>query len=591
VFPATGLTTNQNYKFAVKARNAYADSLGVASVASNIPAQVAAGGPPNAPTGLTATPSTTVSGRIVLSWTPPAGTYGGLSGYTIYNSDNTILSSSVGGAATSFNVDGLAAFTTYGFYIQARNPLADTVGVFSASSLTVTAAVFGAPVAATSLAATTSTTIPGRVTLTWTAGNNTDRFQIMYGVTSTPNVSYGYTIPTVSPSANNAVIDGLVGGVTYHFLVRSQNTLTDSGFSTGTESATISAVPSSTLSSAVASVTATNTTNTALQGTYQIISTPSATSFTYDVPITNAVSTTTIPSAASPTLANDTNLSLYTSGSPVTVTAAGLTTVTYTKNGTNVAVSDVSSGSIVDATNRDVFNGTYTVFDVTDGASTAFIRYPKTASNIAEVDSTGTVTNASNVIFNTDRVAISAVSEDTVTYSKINANVEDTSASGTITNLTNQNVFNIGDAATVLSIGNHNIIRYIPTTTVGVAPQPISIGTVTISLANPAVFTKSAHGLANKDLVYITTTGALPNTVVSYKEYYVRNVTANTFNLSTTVAGTLITTASLSQSGTHTLYLSPSIKTSAELLTPYGEATRGEKTSTLDIKYRSGWLG
>jgi hypothetical protein len=152
-------------------------------------------------------------------------------------------------------------------------------------------------------------------------------------------------------------------------------------------------------------------------------------------------------------------------------------------------------------------------------------------------------------------------------------------------------VFNIGDAATVLSVGNHNIIKYIPRTTLGAAPQSISIGTVTISLANPAVFTKSAHGLANGNLVYITTTGALPNTVVSYKEYYVRNVTTNTFNLSVTVAGTLITTATLSQSGTHTLYLSPSIKTQAELLTPYGEATRGEKTSTLDVKYRSGWLG
>jgi microcystin-dependent protein len=80
-----------------------------------------------------------------------------------------------------------------------------------------------------------------------------------------------------------------------------------------------------------------------------------------------------------------------------------------------------------------------------------------------------------------------------------------------------------------------------------------SLGTATISIATPAVVTDTGHGLSNGQLIYFTTTGALPTGVVANTRYYVRNTTANTFNLSSTPTGAVINTSG-SQSGTHTLF-------------------------------------
>ena len=88
-------------------------------------------------------------------------------------------------------------------------------------------------------------------------------------------------------------------------------------------------------------------------------------------------------------------------------------------------------------------------------------------------------------------------------------------------------------------------------------PSQTSVGTATITIANPAVITKNSHGLTLGMAVYFTTTGALPTGLTENTIYYVTNPATNTFNLSTTyanaVAGTKITTTG-SQSGTHTLF-------------------------------------
>jgi len=81
-------------------------------------------------------------------------------------------------------------------------------------------------------------------------------------------------------------------------------------------------------------------------------------------------------------------------------------------------------------------------------------------------------------------------------------------------------------------------------------------GTVTITIATPAVLTKTAHGLTTGDQVSFDTTGALPTGLVAGTIYYVIFVGANTFRVATSLvnanAGTAITTTG-SQSGTHTL--------------------------------------
>jgi hypothetical protein len=83
-----------------------------------------------------------------------------------------------------------------------------------------------------------------------------------------------------------------------------------------------------------------------------------------------------------------------------------------------------------------------------------------------------------------------------------------------------------------------------------------NLGTVTISIATPAVVTDAGHGLADGDKVYFTTTGALPTGISAgtptTNNYFVRNSDVNTFRLSTTSDGSLINTSG-TQSGTHTL--------------------------------------
>lgn len=82
-------------------------------------------------------------------------------------------------------------------------------------------------------------------------------------------------------------------------------------------------------------------------------------------------------------------------------------------------------------------------------------------------------------------------------------------------------------------------------------------GTFTVTIASPGVFTKTAHGFATGDQVYLTTTGALPTGLTANTYYYVIANTADTFWLATSYANALASTkinTSGSQSGTHTVH-------------------------------------
>jgi len=76
-------------------------------------------------------------------------------------------------------------------------------------------------------------------------------------------------------------------------------------------------------------------------------------------------------------------------------------------------------------------------------------------------------------------------------------------------------------------------------------------GTVTISVASPAVFTWTGHGLPNGTPVTLTTSGALPSGLAVGEVYYVIKRTDTTFQLSTDVDGAPVVTIG-AQSGTHT---------------------------------------
>lgn len=83
------------------------------------------------------------------------------------------------------------------------------------------------------------------------------------------------------------------------------------------------------------------------------------------------------------------------------------------------------------------------------------------------------------------------------------------------------------------------------------------LGTFTVTIASPAVFTLTSHNLVVGDRVYLTTTGALPTGLAQNTIYYVSAVpTSSTFRVSATDGGASINTSG-SQSGTHSIYSCP----------------------------------
>lgn len=80
-------------------------------------------------------------------------------------------------------------------------------------------------------------------------------------------------------------------------------------------------------------------------------------------------------------------------------------------------------------------------------------------------------------------------------------------------------------------------------------------GTVTMTIASPAVVTQTAHGLKAGSKVSFETDGALPTGVTAGTTYYViaTGLTADAFQFSETEGGSAVNTSG-SQSGTHTLY-------------------------------------
>jgi hypothetical protein len=79
----------------------------------------------------------------------------------------------------------------------------------------------------------------------------------------------------------------------------------------------------------------------------------------------------------------------------------------------------------------------------------------------------------------------------------------------------------------------------------------IKSSTFTVTIASPAVVSKTAHGLDDGDPWVASTTGALPTGITAGTTYYVVAIGANSFSLAATPGGAAINTTG-SQSGTHT---------------------------------------
>lgn len=77
--------------------------------------------------------------------------------------------------------------------------------------------------------------------------------------------------------------------------------------------------------------------------------------------------------------------------------------------------------------------------------------------------------------------------------------------------------------------------------------------TFTVTIASPAVFSATAHGLVLNDTVIFSTTGALPTGLTAGTTYYIisAGLTTNAFEVSTSQGGSAVNTSG-TQSGTHT---------------------------------------
>lgn len=97
----------------------------------------------------------------------------------------------------------------------------------------------------------------------------------------------------------------------------------------------------------------------------------------------------------------------------------------------------------------------------------------------------------------------------------------------------------------------------------------------TVTIASPAVFSSTAHGLAVNMPVYFTTTGALPTGLTAGTTYYViaAGLTANAFEVSLAPGGSAVNTSG-SQSGVHTFWYAPHGK--------------GDGTTTFNVPDRRG---
>lgn len=84
--------------------------------------------------------------------------------------------------------------------------------------------------------------------------------------------------------------------------------------------------------------------------------------------------------------------------------------------------------------------------------------------------------------------------------------------------------------------------------------QTACLGTVTITIASPAVVSYTAHGLAAGDAVVFATTSALPTGLTAGTTYYVisAGLTSNAFEVSATSGGSAVNTSG-SQSGTQSV--------------------------------------
>jgi chitodextrinase len=184
------------------------NSSGVPSVASwvHLPAPYEDTTPPSAPSGLTATATT--SSSVSLSWTASTDNVGVI-GYNILRNGTKVGTSTT----TSYTDNNVASGTTYTYTVTAFDA-AGNVSPASNSATVTTPASTTPPVISNVSVSPANTT----ATVTWTT-DKPSTSQVTYGITT----AYGSTttLDTTLVTAHSQTLSGLTSGQLYHFSVAS----------------------------------------------------------------------------------------------------------------------------------------------------------------------------------------------------------------------------------------------------------------------------------------------------------------------------------------------------------------------------------
>ena len=205
---------------------------------------------PTAPRSLIVTPSSSISGRINLSWTEPENAnVSSVVGYRVYrklSTDSTytlVTTGSTGIQTLSYIDEGLSRGALYDYYVTAVNLVSLTggggaafTGESDASNTVSNIRAPGSPTAPTLQSAVASTSVFGRVDLTWTVPTNTAGGVIDYYL-------YADNVLVASVTGQNTLTGGVTGlnpRQTYSFTVRARNQYAIDNGTTGDASNAIS---------------------------------------------------------------------------------------------------------------------------------------------------------------------------------------------------------------------------------------------------------------------------------------------------------------------------------------------------------------
>jgi hypothetical protein len=586
----TGLTPGTRYYFRAAARNAVTDAQNTTSLWSRTVSGVA-GGVPSAPRSLTARNSTTEYNTVTLSWTPPASTAGGITGYDIWNGTDKF--DSTNGTGTTYIARYRPSNAEQSFFVRARNSYGDATGDRSAPSNIVDLTTTGPPSRPTLVSAVASGTQAGQAIVTWQAPQFPGTGVTKYTVYS----STGAVLrDNISPTLRQATVTGLTPGKYYAFYVGAWNTISQAvGESADSNTLGLTALgapnaPTNVTVAPSALVPNRLTVSWSMSGdytgfnVYEMVAGASVfvgtvkstsikldnltnTSHVYQISARNVVTDTTNPPSEGPrsgsasgipgtsatqvlaglAVPNQTNAIFNGSGTIVSITATGVSYARTDAADLPLALVPANAGTVTDTSNSALSVGG-TIVSIPSTTS-----FTMSVPGLADIPAdtavfNGTVVDTTNQVFQTtvgSPGVVSAVdnANRTVSYARTGANVSSRSSGGVVINRSN----------TVYNSTNVTLTAVTATT--------LSFAKSNGNLAETGA-TGSVINVTNRDVYNSLPAGSGAVMVIDTPSY-------NTFTVRKTAAN----------------------RTTTAVLSNFGAAYRSDSKAVLNVKYRSGWAG